>query len=117
MRILIVIALWAALGAQAAGMPTRSVDLDRPGALELLRQEEPSHYAKVIETMDKVQAIPLSEEGLHDLRLEARKPDVTRRQIETSLPAKTRLLVPVDDTEYRITVVYVKNPAKVIPAK
>lgn len=34
MSVAIVIALWAALGVRAAGMPTRSVDLDRPGALE-----------------------------------------------------------------------------------
>ena len=117
MRTLIVIALFAALGVQAAGVPSNSVDLDQPGALEALQQDKPAHYAKVIEMMDKVQAVPFTANGQHDLLLEVQKPDVTRRRIETSYPAKTRLSVPVEDTEYKITVLYVKNPATVVPAK
>jgi hypothetical protein len=117
MRTWIFIALFAAFGVQAAGAPSQSVDLDKPGALEALQKNKPAHYAKVRETMDKVQAVPFSEKGQHDLRLEVQEPDVTRREIETSFPAKTRLTVPVDDTEYMITVVYTKDPATVVPAK
>ena len=117
MRTWIAIALVAAFGVQAAGVPSPSVDLDKPGALEALQREKPAHYAKVLEMMEKVQAVPFSEKGQHDLRLELQKPDVTRRQIETSFPAKTRLTVPVDDTEYKITVVYTKNPGTIVPAK
>lgn len=117
MRTWIVVALFAAFGVQAAGVPSQSVDLDKPGALEALQRDKPAHYAKVLEMMEKVQAVPLAAEGQRDLRLEVQKPDVTRRQIETSFPAKTRMTVPVDDTEYKITVVYTKNPATVVPAK
>jgi hypothetical protein len=114
-RNLIFVVLWAALAAQAA--PAQIVDLDRPGALEALKTEKPQHYAKIIESMDEVQAVPHSEKGQRDLRLEIQKPDPTRRQIETSHPAKTRMTVSVDDVEYRITVVYLKNPATLTPAR
>jgi hypothetical protein len=120
MRTWIVVALFALIatfGVQAAGVPSQSVDLDKPGALEALQRDKPAHYAKVLEMMERVQAVPLAAEGQRDLRLEVQKPDVTRRQIETSFPAKTRMTVPLGDTEYKITVVYTKNPATVVPAK
>jgi hypothetical protein len=117
MRTWIVITLFVVFGVQAAGVPSQSVDLDTPGALEALQRDNPEHYAKVIELVEKVQAVPFTEKGQHDLRLEVQKPDITRRQIETSFPAKTRLTVPVEGTEYKITVVYTKDPATVIPAK
>ena len=116
MRNLVIVVLWAALAVQAAP-PPGSVDLDKPGALEALKQDKPAHYAKVVESMDKVQAVPYSSKGQHDLRLEVQKPDPTRRQIETSNPAKTRMTIPIDDVQYRITVVYSKHPATLSPAK
>ena len=94
-----------------------SVNLDAPGALEALKREQPAHYAKVVEAMDQVQAVPYSEKGVRNLRAEFGKSDPTRRQIETSFPAKTHLTVPVDGTNYQITVVYVKNPPKNVPVK
>ena len=117
MRTWIVFVLFAVFGVQAAGVPSQSVDLDQPGALEALQKDNPAHYAKVLEMMEKVQAVPFAERGQHDLRLDVQKPDVTRRQIETSYPAKTRLTVPVEGTEYKITVVYTKNPATLAPAR
>ena len=116
MRNLIAIVLGAALSVQAAP-PSRAVDLDKPGALETLKQDRPKHYAKVVEEMDKVQAVPYSSKGQHDLRFDAQKPDPTRRQIETSHPAKTRITIAVEDVEYRITVLYTKNPATLSRAK
>jgi len=115
-RNLIAVILWAALAVHAAPQP-QTVDLDKPGALEALKTNKPEHYAKVVESMEKVQAVPISANGQQDLRLEVQKPDPTRRQIETSHPAKTRMTIPVDDTQYRITVTYTKNPATIVPAK
>jgi hypothetical protein len=111
-----IVMLWAALAVQAA-TPSRAMDLDKPGALEALKKDRPDHYSKVVESMDKVQAVPYSSKGQHDLRLEVQKPDPTRRQIETSNPAKTRITIPVGDVEYRITVLYTKHPATLNPAK
>ena len=117
MRNLIGIALWVALGVQAADVSAQAVDLDPPGALEALQQDKPEHYAKVLEMMEKIQAVPYAPSGQMDLRREVQAPDATRRSIETSRPAKTRLAVPVDGTEYRITVIYTKNPAPLAPVK
>jgi hypothetical protein len=115
-RILLVVVLLAVSAVQAATSP-RTVDLDKPGALEALKQSRPDHYAKVVESMDKAQAVPYSSNGQHDLRLEVPKAGTTGNQIETSHPAKTRITIPVDDLKYRITVVYTKHPATLIPAK
>jgi hypothetical protein len=117
MRNLFFIPLWVALGVQAADVASRAVDLDPPGALEALEQDKPEHYAKVLEMMKKIEAVPYAPSGQMDLRREVQTPDVTPRNIESSRPAKARLKVLVDDTEYRITVVYTKNPATVTPVK
>ena len=119
MRNWIAVILWLALSAQAATpvQVMRTVDLDKPGALERLKAERPKHYAKVVEEMDKVQAVPRSEQGQHSLRFNPATPDPTRRQIETSDPAKTRVTIPVEDTLYSITVLYTKNPATLSHAK
>jgi LysM repeat protein len=115
-RNLFTVVLWAALAVHAA-TPPRTVDLDKPGALEELKKNKPDHYAKVAQSMDKVQAVPYSSKGQHDLRLDVQKPDPTRRQVETSNPAKTRMTIQVGDVEYRITVLYIINPATLAPAK
>lgn len=104
-----------ALAAGAQSPPV--VDLDQPGALARLKAEQPEHYAKIVKRMDEIQAVPYTDKARHDLRLEVRKPDPTRRQIETSLPAKTRMTMPIDDVVYKITVVYTKHPATTVPAK
>jgi hypothetical protein len=117
MRNLIVIALWVALGVHAADVSPQAVDLDPPGVLEALKQDKPEHYAKVLEMMEKIQAVPYTPSGQMDLRREIQTPDVTRRTVETSHQEKTRLTVPVDGTEYHITVVYTKNPTTFTPVK
>jgi hypothetical protein len=94
----------------------KSVNLDAPGALEALKHDRPADYAKVVEAMNRVQAVPYSETAQHNL-LATLKPDPTRRDIKTSFPAKTHLTVPVDDANYEITVMYLNNPAKTVLVK
>jgi len=117
MRIVILILLWAALGSPAASATSMTIDLDAPGAMEALKLSKPEHYARVVEIMNKVQAVPASGDPLYNLKYEPLKPDITLRQIETSFPAKTRLSVAIDETEYKVTVVYKENPATLVPAK
>jgi hypothetical protein len=85
-RNLIFIALWVALGVQAADVSLQAVDLDPPGALEALKQDKPEHYTKVLEMMEKVQAVPYAPSGQMDLRREVQTPDVTRRTKLTASP-------------------------------
>ncbi len=116
MRLLLPALLCSALAAHATtALPL--VDLDRPGALAALKRDTPGDYEKVLKAMDEVQAVPLSRRGRHDLRFDPAKPDPTRRHIETSLSAKTHITVFGSAAVYRITVLYTKHPAKVVPAE
>lgn len=108
MRVLAVAVLFWVFGAWAAA---QVVDLDKAGALDALKHANPTHHAKVLAAMEQVQAVPYEPKGQHNLSLNSEKPDPTRRQIETSHPAKTRLTIPIEDETYRITVVYLKDPA------
>lgn len=110
MRFLALLALVVSFATQAA---IEVVDLDKPGAFAALKRDKPEHYAQVLRAMDKVQAVPDDRDGRHNLFLDARTPDPTRRQIETSQPAKTRLTIPIGEVNYRITVRYLKDPATV----
>jgi hypothetical protein len=101
MRNLIVIALWVTLGVQAADVSAQAVDLDPPGVLEALKQDKPEHYAKVLEMMERIHAVPYAPSGQMDLRR----------------AAKTRLTVQVGDTEYRISVVHTDSPVTFTPVK
>jgi hypothetical protein len=116
MRNLIAALVWGAMTVQAAP-PAQVTNLDTPGALARLKTERPAHYAKVIEEMNKVQAVPFSDRGLHHLRLNPDKEDPTRRAIETSDPAKTRMTILVESVAYTITVLYTKDPATLSHAK
>ena len=116
MRLLLLAFLCTVFGASAAiHLPT--VDLDQPGALAALRRDNPSDYERVAKAMDEVQAVPFSKQAQHDLRLDVMKPDPTRREIETSLPAKTRMTILGSAAVYRITVLYTKHPPSVVPAR
>ena len=107
--------LWTAFAVQAA--TAQVVDLDKPGALDALKREKPAHYSKVLESIEHVQAVPYTENGQRNLRLDPEKPNPTGGDIQTSHPAKSRITIPVDETQYRITVVYTKHPATLTPAK
>jgi hypothetical protein len=114
MRALALLAVLASLAVQAA---VEVVDLDKPGALATLMRDKPDHYKQVLRAMDDVQAVPDDPTGRRNLFLDQRTPDPTRRRVETSQPAKTRLTIPIGDVNYRITVRYLKNPATPEPAK
>ncbi len=116
MRSLFVAAcLCAALAAGAQSPPV--VDLDQPGALARLRLDQPRHYARIADEMNKLQAVPFTEKSPQGLRVNPRTPDPAHRQIETSAPAKTRMTIPIDDVVYRITVTISKSPAQARPAR
>lgn len=93
------------------------VDLDRPGALEALKRDQPDRYAKVAEAMERVQEVPREKIARQPLFFDPIRPDFTRRQLRTSFPAQTTIAVPVDDVLYQVTVRYVEHPAKLIRAK
>lgn len=119
MRILIVLLLGVVLAASAAEIVVVAsvVKLDTPEALEQLKRDKPDHYAKVVEAMDQVQAVPSGLFRMDNLFWQSLKPDLALRLVEPSFPARTRITVPVEGTVYEVTVFYTKNPAILVPAK
>ena len=105
------------LSALTAMAAPNFVNLDAPGALEALSRDHPADYAKVVEAMERIQAVPYSPQGQHNLFADIRQPDPTRADIQTSFPGKAHISVPVNDTVYRITVLYTTNPPKNTPVK
>jgi hypothetical protein len=104
------LAVCAQLLASGLTFTITEVDLDRPGAMEQLARERPAHYAKVLEEMDKAQAIRLDPfPAARDALMDERSKDAT--VLKPSDPAQKRISVVVDLFRYDVTVRMVKNPA------
>jgi hypothetical protein len=119
MRILLVLLLGAVLAASAADIVVLGsvVRLDAPEALEQLKRDKPGHYAKVVEAMEQVQAVPSGLYRMDNLFWQTIKPDLALRLVEPSFPARTRITVPVEGVVYEVTVFYTKYPAILLPAR
>ena len=123
MRRLIPIVLCSiALAAQAGPIihvTAHEVDLDRPGALETLRHDNPRHYEAVMKQVDAVQGVEYSDVGLRSLALFTvpDAPPAFGGILEPSAPARARLRVNVEDAVYSITVRITRDPARMVPAK
>jgi hypothetical protein len=111
--------LLASLPLEAAAGDTaarRFVDLDRPGAVEALRQSNPTHFEKIRQIVGGIGHQPDARvPGWMRASFDAR--DVTYAPIEmTSYPLKRRLAVALDDTRYSV-VVTVMRPGRITPAQ
>jgi hypothetical protein len=116
MRTLPVLLLAAALPAAAA--VDQPIDLNRPGALDSLRQSHPGDYAAVMQQVRHVSTqackveVPLYHAGA-DLNLD-RLP-CRALVVKTSYPAQTDLRIPMGERVYQITV-YLQSNYAVQPA-
>lgn len=72
-RLIPVVLCSIALSAQAAGLigfpSTNVIDLDKPGALEALQRDDPTHYEAVMKGIEQAQAVPHTDKGVHNLGL------------------------------------------------
>jgi len=98
--------------------PKHHVDLNRDGALEAMRRDDPARYRRVSQAIEAAQVT--SCETL---------PQVLKTQLDildtscspflllTSFPPKSRLSFVIDDTEYSLNVIQYKlAPARIFPA-
>ena len=118
MRTISMLVAVAAFAANAQVLPDGPVNLDKPGALEALQKDKPSHYRAV---MQRVHAVG-SETCESAARVYRTKPDeVTAacrsRSLRTSFPAQTIERVRVDHTLYQITVYLDPTTYKLARAK
>ena len=112
-------ALAVGVAANALGQPaSRTVDLDRPGALAAVARERPDHFAKIQRILDAVpHRLLAGDSAATSMRTEFQAKDVRYSDIVmTSYPPKKRLEFSLDRTSY-VTVVTLDIDAKPMPLK
>jgi hypothetical protein len=116
---LVVLAMLAivTLAAAAPFTPTRTVDLDTPGALEALERSNPVHHEKVRKIVEGVIRQPDSRVSRW-IAVTFNGRDVSYAPVVmTSYPPKRRLSFALDDTRY-VTIVTLTNVrGDVVPAR
>jgi hypothetical protein len=108
--------LFTAAALADATQPWRAVDLDRPGALEALKRDNPAHYAKIEKILDEAPRRPYaSVRGWIRTEFDAKDVD-TSYLLKTSYPALARLTFVLDERQYT-KVIRIDAPASAMPAK
>lgn len=110
--------LMAVTPASAAPVtPTRTIDLDSPGAMQALEQSNPVHYEKVLKIVEGVIRQPDAKVSRW-IAVTFNGRDVSYAPVVmTSYPPKRRLSFALDDTRY-VTIVTLTNVrGDVVPAR
>ena|SRR5258705_6374199 len=119
MRIIgIAIFLAAVASANGQGTPSQTIDLNRPGALEQLKQQRPKHYEAIAEVLRVVERSPCQGRELETLKVRFDLREMACSFVlMTSDPPKRRLSFALEGTNY-VAVVTLKDTAgHVVPAK
>lgn len=103
--------------AEGSDTVSRTIDLNRPGALEALEHSNPQHHEKIREMMEGLVKQPESKvPGWLQVNFEAR--DVKYGpMLLTSHPPQKYLSFTLDETHYKATVTLAKERAQISPAK
>ena len=115
MRAIAVTALAVSFAA-LAGSPTKSVDLNRPGALEAIEKSDKPLYDRIhgvlkAAEIEPCETLPKVVQALH-VGMET----CNGHEILTSYPAKIRVSFRIDDTVYSSNVLQPKITAEARPA-
>ena len=87
----------------------KSIDLDRPDALDALARENPAHFAKVRRILDEAPKLPLPKMASW-MKTQFNAQQVGAPYLlKTSLPAQARISFILDDTRYD-AVIRVETP-------
>ncbi|MFC5460865.1 hypothetical protein [Massilia niabensis] len=102
-------------GAYAAPGPTRHVNLDMPGALERVRQDNPAHFAAITQILREAPVQrPQALAGWVRTAFDAKM--ASAMLIKTSYPPQARLEFTLDDTGYRAMVTLRNTEPSISPA-
>jgi hypothetical protein len=109
--------LWTAIAAADDAIPSRTINLNQPGALEALQHSNPMHYEKVRKIMEGIfqrpeTAVPDWIQTNFDARNVRYAPILL-----TSDPPKRRLSFALDDTRYEAVVTLTNVRAEIVPLK
>jgi hypothetical protein len=122
MRKLLAAAIFAALAAQAQQVNTfrsiPAIDLDKPGALAALEQENPADYRRVMQTVRRAERMDCRAElQLYRAGVDLKGGPCPSYLIGTSYPAKTLLSVLSGNGIYTITVYIDPAADRMTPAR
>jgi hypothetical protein len=109
-------ALWTALVAADVAQPSRTFDLNAPGAIETLQQSRPAHFEKVRRILEGVsrQSDQQVRQWMH-VSFGAHSVDYPLT-LRTSFPAQRRLSFVLDDTRYYGWIWLTDRPFRISPA-
>lgn len=111
--------LFLALAVPAyASPPLAAVDLDRPGVLERIARDDPTHYAKILAVLDAARVHPCETlPGILKTQLDVPQADCTAYLLLTSNPPKLHLTFRLDQTSYMSNVAQGHLGGQLFPAK
>jgi len=108
--------LFAGCAFAQAPQPWRAVDLDRPGALEKLERDNPTHFAKIEKILAEAPQRPF-ESVARWIRTAFDATNVdTSHFLKTSYPALARLTFTLDSQQYT-KVIRIEAPPQLMPAR
>src|SRR5262245_43952790 len=113
----VLVLLWAAVAAAGDATPRRTINLNEPGALEVLQHANPTHYEKVRKILEGVLRQPAADvQRWIQTTFDGR--DVRYAPIMlTSDPPKKRLSFALEDTRYEAIVTLTTVRGEIIPTK
>ena len=117
-RMIIGMLVLATFLSYAADRPSsRRIDLNKPGAMEQLAQENPTHHAKVQRILAEVQRHPIdSVPKWMKTEFDADQVVYDAVLLKTSDPAKRHLRFKLDDTSYAATLMQPQTE-RLVPVK
>ncbi|HEX7465313.1 MAG TPA: hypothetical protein VF309_01635 [Usitatibacter sp.] len=98
--------------------PTRTVNLDRPGALEAVAAANPGHYRKLVEILrvsGEIDCIAMPAKLY--VSFGATGSCTAPNLLMTSFPAKRHVRLLLEDTAYEANVVIRSSPGELVPAE
>src|SRR5262249_13811233 len=111
----IIVVLWIAVAVAGDANPARTVNLNKPGALETLQQSNPTHYDKVRKILNGIPQQPDADvprwiQTSFDARNVSYAPFLL-----TTRPPKRRLSFALDETRYEAVLTVTKVRAEIVP--
>ena len=112
---LIMVVLWIGVVVAGDANPARTVNLNKPGALETLQQSNPTHYEKVRKILDGILQQPDADVPRWiQTSFDARNVSYTPI-LMTTVPPKRRLSFAMDETRYEAVLTLTKVRAEIVP--
>ena len=112
---LIMVMLWIGVVVAGDANPVRTVNLNKPGALETLQQSNPTHYEKVRKILDGILQQPDADVPRWiQTSFDARNVSYTPI-LMTTVPPKRRLSFAMDETRYEAVLTLTKVRAEIVP--